>query len=225
MYRSSEFSRRIAAILGFFFAVALLFVGRLVFIQVIDAARLNDEAADRRIITREIPGIRGSIVDANGVVLAESVERYDITADPHHVSEFLRDGVTISPDQALSEVAAVTGADLVKLRQAVTKDPNSNFAYLVKSVTITELRAVQALSIPWVYHDPRPTRTYPRGAVAGNLVGFMGTDGPLTGIEYYKNPCLEASPGTMTYTRGMDSIRIPGSTENLKEPENGEQSV
>lgn len=221
MYRSSEFSRRIAMILAFFFAIALLFVGRLVFIQVFDAARLNAEAADRRIITREIPGIRGSIVDANGTVLAESVERYDITADPHHVAEFLRDGVTISPDQALAEVAAATGADPVKLREAVTKDPTANFAYLVKSVTITELRAVQALSIPWVYHDPRPTRTYPRGAVAGNLVGFMGTDGPLTGIEYYKNPCLEATPGTMTYTRGMDSIRIPGSTENLKAPENG----
>jgi len=221
MERSSDFSRRVGIILLAVFAVAALFIGRLVFIQVFDAGRLNAEAEDRRSLTREQLGIRGSIVDANGIVLAESVERYDITASPRHANEFLRDGATVSVDQALAEIAAVTGGRVSEMRDSLEKDPTANFAYLVKSVTIAQLRDVQALSIPWTYYDLRPSRTYPRGAVAGNLVGFMGTDGPLTGVEYYQNTCLEATNGTMTFARGSDGIRIPGSTVNAVEPVDG----
>jgi cell division protein FtsI (penicillin-binding protein 3) len=221
MERSSDFSRRVGIILLAVFAVAALFIGRLVFIQVIDAGRLNAEAEDRRSLTREQLGIRGSIVDANGIVLAESVERYDITASPRHANEFLRDGATVSVDQALAEIAAVTGGRVSEMRDSLEEDPTANFAYLVKSVTIAQLRDVQALSIPWTYYDLRPSRTYPRGAVAGNLVGFMGTDGPLTGVEYYQNTCLEATNGTMTFARGSDGIRIPGSTVNAVEPVDG----
>ena len=221
MDRSSDFSRRVGIILLAVFAVAALFIGRLVFIQVFDAGRLNAEAEDRRSLTRDQLGIRGSIVDANGVVLAESVERYDITASPRHANEFLRDGATVSVDQALAEIAAVTGGRVSEMRDSLEEDPTANFAYLVKSVTIAQLRDVQALSIPWTYYDLRPSRTYPRGAVAGNLVGFMGTDGPLTGVEYYQNTCLEATNGTMTFARGSDGIRIPGSTVNAVEPVDG----
>jgi cell division protein FtsI (penicillin-binding protein 3) len=221
MERSSDFSRRVGIILLAVFAVAALFIGRLVFIQVFDAGRLNAEAEDRRSLTREQLGIRGSIVDANGIVLAESVERYDITASPRHANEFLRDGATVSVDQALAEIAAVTGGRVSEMRDSLEEDPTANFAYLVKSVTIAQLRDVQALSIPWTYYDLRPSRTYPRGAVAGNLVGFMGTDGPLTGVEYYQNTCLEATNGTMTFARGSDGIRIPGSTVNAVEPVDG----
>ena len=221
MERSSDFSRRVGIILLAVFAVAALFIGRLVVIQVFDAGRLNAEAEDRRSLTREQLGIRGSIVDANGIVLAESVERYDITASPRHANEFLRDGATVSVDQALAEIAAVTGGRVSEMRDSLAEDPTANFAYLVKSVTIAQLRDVQALSIPWTYYDLRPSRTYPRGAVAGNLVGFMGTDGPLTGVEYYQNTCLDATNGTMTFARGSDGIRIPGSTVNAVEPVDG----
>jgi cell division protein FtsI (penicillin-binding protein 3) len=221
MEQSSDFSRRVGIILLAVFAVAALFIGRLVFIQVFDAGRLNAEAEDRRSLTREQLGIRGSIVDANGIVLAESVERYDITASPQHANEFLRDGATVSVDQALSEIAEVTGGSVSEMRDSLAEDPTANFAYLVKSVTIAQLRDVQALSIPWTYYDLRPSRTYPRGAVAGNLVGFMGTDGPLTGVEYFQNTCLEATNGTMTFARGSDGIRIPGSTVNAVDPVDG----
>lgn len=221
MYRSSEFSRRVGLLLGVVFGIAALFLGRLVYVQVIDAGRLNAEAEERRGITRTIYGERGSIFDANGVVLAENVDRYDITASPRNTNDFERDGALITVETALTEIAAVTGAKVSDLRKAVTEDPESDFAYLVKGVTITDLREVQALSIPWVYSELRPTRTYPRGAVAGNLVGFMGTDGPLTGVEYYKNKCLVGSNGTMTYVRGSDGIRIPGSTVDEVQPVDG----
>lgn len=202
-------------------ATVAVFIIRLFWIQVIDGPRLASEARDRQSIAQTLYGTRGSITDTNGVVLAESVERYDITASPKFVAEFTRDGATITVTQALTEIATATGADQGVMHTAITKDPTSDFAYLTKGVTIDVLRKVQALKIPWVYSDLRPSRTYPRGSVAGNLVGFMGTDGPLTGVEYYLNDCLKEANGTSTYERGADGIRIPGSTIVTKDAVHG----
>ena len=221
MNRSELVSRRIGFLLIGIAAIVAVFIGRLFWIQVIDGPRLSKEARDRQSIAQTLYGTRGSILDSRGVTLAESVERYDITASPKFVADFTRDKVTVTVQQALTEIATVTGADQGVMHAAVTKDPTSDFAYLVKGVTIDVLRKVQDLNIPWVYHDLRPSRTYPRGSVAGNLVGFMGTDGPLTGAEYYLNDCLKEANGSSIYERGADGIRIPGSTVVTKDPVHG----
>lgn len=221
MHRSDLISRRIGWMLVGIAGVVALFIGRLFWIQIVDGPRLSAEALNRQTIDQTLYGTRGSIIDTNGVTLAESVERYDITASPKFVAEFTRDGVTVTVQQALTEIATATGADQGVMHNAVTEDPTSDFAYLVKGVTIDVLRDVQALNIPWVYHDLRPSRTYPRGSVAGNLVGFMGTDGPLTGVEYYLNDCLKETNGSSTYERGADGIRIPGSTVVTEEAQHG----
>lgn len=221
MNRSALISGRIGYMLIAVFAIVGVFIARLFWIQVVDGPRLAGEASDRQSIVQTLYGTRGTVYDRNGVVLAESVERYDITASPKFVADFTRDGQTVTVQQALTEIANVTGEDQGTMHTAVTADPTSDFAYLTKGVTIDVLRKVQDLGIPWVYHDLRPSRTYPRGSVAGNLVGFMGTDGPLTGIEYYLNDCLKETNGTSTYERGADGIRIPGSTVVQKDSTSG----
>ena len=221
MNRSELVSRRIGNMLIAIAAIIAIFIIRLFWIQVVDGPRLSQEARDRQSISQTLYGTRGTITDTNGVVLAESVERYDITASPKFVADFTRDGVKITVQQALTEIATATGADQGAMHTAITKDPTSDFAYLTKGVTIDVLRKVQALKIPWVYNDLRPSRTYPRGSVAGNLVGFMGTDGPLTGVEYYLNDCLKETNGSSTYERGADGIRIPGSTVVTKDAVQG----
>jgi len=221
MYRSSDFSRRVGLLLGSVFVIAALFIGRLVIIQVVDAEALNAEAETHRTVTRVVYGVRGDVVDANGIVLASTVDRYDITASPRYVVDFIRDDATVTVEQALTEIAELTDTTVQELRAAVTKDPTADFAYLAKGVTITVLREIQALGVPWVYYDLRPTRTYPRGAVGGNLVGFMGTDGALAGIELAKDSCLAATDGALTYAKGRDGIRIPGSTVEQTSPVDG----
>ncbi len=214
--------RRLALAILVTLAVVSVFVIRLVDIQVVRAADFNVESLNKRAIEEVIPAPRGQIIDENGKVLADSVTRYDITASPRNADEFSRtsaDGSEqkVSVLDAVTEIAALTGAQPNELLAAVTQDPTADWAMLVKGVDTETFRAVRELHIPWVYYEPRPHRTYPLGAVGGNLVGFVGTDGPQNALEATADSCLASTNGSSTYERGADGIRLPGSTVTTEE--------
>ncbi|WP_395639214.1 peptidoglycan D,D-transpeptidase FtsI family protein [Pseudolysinimonas sp.] len=218
MTHSRLTARRLAVTLFAVLAVVGIFVVKLVDIQVVRAAELTAAAEARRSSEVTVWGARGEIVDANGTVLADSVDRFDITASPKNVSdtgttEITLDGerVRVPTTEAIAEVAEITGAASADLYAALTADPGSDFTYLVKGVTLETFTAVFDLNIGWVYSELRPSRTYPRGAIAGNLVGFLGTDGPLAGTEYQWDECLAPTEGTSRYERSADGVRLPGS--------------
>lgn len=225
MRKTGTSRRRLAIALLLTFAIVGVFVVRLVDIQVVRADQLNKDSFNKRAIAVTNYAARGNIVDAKGTVLAASVMRYDITASPRNVSEFQRTvkgkKVTVTVLQAAGEIAAVTGQDQNTVYQALTKDPKSDFAYVAKGVDTATLRAVRKLSIPGIWDQKHPARTYPDGAVAGNLIGFVGTDGPQVGLEKTEDKCLASTDGSSTYERGADGVPIPGSTVTSKEAVNG----
>jgi cell division protein FtsI (penicillin-binding protein 3) len=199
------------------FAIVGLFVVRLVNIQLVNAAELNAQSYDKRAQSQTTYGTRGAIVDQNGAVLANSVERYDITASPRIVLK--NDNAKVVAD--LARIAAITKQDPAALMAALTADPQSDFAYLDKGITLDAFKAVDKLNIPWIYFEPRPSRTYPNGAIAGNLVGFLNTDGPGAGLELSADKCLAATNGSATYEKAEDGTRLPGSLVTTQAPKNG----
>ena len=226
MTNSRLTARRLALTLLAVFAIVGLFVVKLVDIQVVRAGELTAAAEARRSSTVIVHGERGSIVDANGVALADSVERYDITAAPVNVGEntwITIDGekYKVPTSEAIAKLAEVTGASAADLTAALGADPESTFTYLVKAVELNTLTAVWNLDIAWIYSELRPSRTYPSGAIAGNLVGFLGTDGPLAGTELQADECLESTAGESRFERSADGVRLPGSLEVETEPVDG----
>lgn len=223
--------RRLAASVLVLIVVLGGFLIRLVDIQVVRADQLSQESEARRSIPTTLFGARGDIVDANGVELADTVYRYDITVSPRFVADYtLKDEATGERTQhtvaeALEGIASVTGGDsaqmLATIQDELALDPEDDHAYLVRRVTTEQFQAVRALRIPWVYFDRVAARTYPNGQIAGNLVGFLGTDGPQTGLEYRLNDCLDATNGSATYERGADGVKLPGTTVVQEEPVDG----
>jgi cell division protein FtsI (penicillin-binding protein 3) len=201
------------------FAVVAVFVVRLVDIQLVHAEEYNSESHDKRARTLVTYGERGDIVDANGAVLADSVLRYDITASPR-VALMRKDAATSIPSE-LTRIAEITGQDPAVMLTDFLADPESDFTYVSKGLTLEQYEAVVALEIPWTSAERRPSRTYPNGQIAANLVGFIGTDGAQAGVELTENDCLASTDGTATYESAEDGTQLPGSVITTQEPKDG----
>ncbi|MDP4899550.1 MAG: hypothetical protein NWQ78_01555, partial [Pontimonas sp.] len=117
------------------FLMAGLLVSRLVDVQVVRAAELQEQSAEIRTTSEVIWASRGSIVDSFGNDLATDVDRYDVSADPRKVGDFRRDGETVTVMAAMAEIALITGANADELLYAVNGDPEAHFTYLVKGVS------------------------------------------------------------------------------------------
>ena len=223
MNNSRRTRRRLASTVLGLLAVVLLFSFRLVDIQVVRAAELNQQSLGKRSVAVPTYGVRGNITDTDGVLLASSVDRYDITASPK-VMFALADPTNKKPIDYVSQIAdlaAATGETVEAITASLNANPDSDFAYVHKLGTLEVLDAVKALKIPWVYSEVHPSRTYPNGAVAGNLIGFIGTDGPQAGMELDYDSCLKSTNGSSTYEKSKDGVRLPGSTVTEREPVDG----
>lgn len=221
MNQSRRSRHRLALSLVVTLAIVAVFVVRLVDIQLVQADELDKESFDKRAIAVTSYAPRGSIVDTNGTVLAASVTRYDITVSPRNVGPFDRknkDGsrTSVSVLEQAGEIAAITKQDAGAVYRAMTTNPKSDYAMVVQAIDTASMRSVLKLGIPAIYSVNHPVRTYPDGTVAGNLVGFVGTDGPQAGMENMENSCLASTDGSSTYERGADGVQIPGSAVTTK---------
>jgi cell division protein FtsI (penicillin-binding protein 3) len=212
-------------------AIVAVFVVRLVSIQIVQADTLNAESFDKLSNRVAIDGLRGDIVDNDGTVLASTVLRYDITASPKSVSDIERTGddgkvTTVTPPQAAAEIAAILGKPADEIYGLLTADPTSNFAYVAQDVDVDTFRAIRDLGIWWLYYSSNQKRTYPNGAVAGSIVGFMDDEGVgVAGVEQIENSCLTGKDGIETFEQSGDGVAIPGTTETTVEAQQGGTAV
>jgi cell division protein FtsI (penicillin-binding protein 3) len=187
------------------------FLTRLVDVQVVHASALRAESKDRRSQQVDTPGTRGDILDASGVKLATTVPRYTVTASPRLATA----GGAVRT--AAGRIAQALGVSSAAVLAELTADPASDYALVAKSVTLATLTRVKSLDIPWLYFQETGKRVYPSGAVAGNLVGFVGADGrPQAGLEYSDQSCLAGTDGVTEYESALDGTAIPGTAVSLK---------
>jgi cell division protein FtsI (penicillin-binding protein 3) len=228
---SKSTKRRAAIAIVLTLALVGVLVVKLVDIQVVHAASLDAQAAHDRGAVKTIYGARGQIVDANGVVLADSVLRYDVNLSPMDAHSFDRTDAkskttTITRSEAAGEIGAAIGrsqADILGIITGALKDdPKSQYAQVIKGIDVPTFDKLNKLDIPWLYFVSHPARTYPDGAVAGNILGFVGSDGkPQAGLEDSENSCLAGVNGEETYQHSEDQITLPGTTVVTKKAKDG----
>jgi cell division protein FtsI (penicillin-binding protein 3) len=208
--------------------VLSLFAGRLVQIQGIDASVLAAKALQERSRAVVLPAHRGDVVDADGAVLATTVERRNIVVDQTLVPLFRNqraaDGTV--PDGAKGVAAAaralapLLGMRVGELTRKLTG--TKRYAVVAKDVEPDVWRRIARLSVPGVVGEQASRRVYPAGTVGASLVGFLGADGaPLAGIERSRQSDLAGVDGELRFEQSADGRQIPPGLGSEVEPRPG----
>ncbi|MFE7508805.1 penicillin-binding transpeptidase domain-containing protein, partial [Promicromonospora sp. NPDC057488] len=204
-------------LIGIAAVVVLVFLVRLVHVQLIEGPTLAAKAEAQRTATAITPAHRGDITDANGVVLATSVDRYKVVGDPVAIEDF-RGAGRVDADGHKVENGALGIAQLLapildepKNELAAKLVGESRYRVLAKNVVPQVQRAIADLEIrAYIRTDLTSRRTYPSKTVAGSLVGFVNDEqAGQGGIELAYDDLLAGTPGSDTYERSLDGLRIP----------------
>jgi cell division protein FtsI (penicillin-binding protein 3) len=175
-------TRLFALLLVIWGAVVL---GRLVQIQIAQGSRYRARAQRQQERRIEIAGQRGSILDREGRELAVSVETASVYAIPDDVEDPRRTG------EALAPLCGTTAGELVeKLRS------ERGFVWIRRQMDPDEVAKIRALKLPGIHFVTEPRRFYPKGRLAGAVLGFVGTDAVgLAGLEHLYDGVIRGKPG------------------------------
>ncbi|WP_156759279.1 peptidoglycan D,D-transpeptidase FtsI family protein [Microbacterium karelineae] len=214
--------------------VLLAFAVRLVDIQVVRAQEHIDDSLQvgNFVGSDTLYGVRGQIVDDEGQVLASSSVRYALAVDPSLANDVRR--IDEAGDlyveswghlaERIGGIVDMSGAEIERIAaDALESNPDAQYAPVKTGLTTEQYRALLELDAPMITFETEKSRTYPNGAVAGNLVGFTSIDDtPLAGYEMLENACLESTDGVVEYQRSGDAgVRIPGTTTETPAQDGG----
>lgn len=192
---------------------------RLVWWHVLDRDHLTEMALAQLNQEQTIPAARGEIVDANGVLLATSVELQSVFAVP----PVTRDE---DPGRAAELLGPILGMDSATLYE--TLSGQGQWAWLRRRVSPTVAERVAALDLPGIGMLAEPKRLYPIEGVspdttlAAQVIGFVDSEGVgQAGVEFTEDDLLGGSAGVVFAQEDVAGRRIADSIRELKPPTDG----
>lgn len=153
---------------GFFMLVALLLVVRLYLVQVVHGAEYKQEGTAQYIQTDPETTGRGNIYfttkDGSLVSAAVTLSGFAIAVNPKQLSD------PVGAYQKLDAIAPMDRSAFL----ASAEDTSTSFVQVVDHLSDAQAAAVQKLGIPGVIITPDTWREYPGGAIAAQVLGFVG---------------------------------------------------
>jgi cell division protein FtsI (penicillin-binding protein 3) len=207
--------RRVGRRLIVLLALMLLAFGsiaaRLAVLQVGDRSSLEALGLNQRVKTFDLPAARGQILDRRGVPLAITLDARDIYANPTLVTD---------PEGEAAQIADALGEKPKQILPALQFD--GTFAYVARQVDLDVSQRVEDLHLPGIGFLSMPKRYYPAGALAPQVIGFVGIDGTgLAGLEQQYDSELAGVPGERTVEQAGNGQPIAQGIDVLKQPVNG----
>ena len=185
--------KRLLQLFAVLAAWAVIVIARLVQIQLVRHGEYVIKAARQQERTLALQPVRGSIIDRNGRILAESIAAESIYADPQAI---------VDRGQTSKALASVTALQMDAREIATKLTSASGFVWIARQLPLETTAAVKALKLPGVYFLDEHRRSYPRAMLAANVVGYAGVDGEgLAGIEHSFDAQVRGRAGRVTLLR------------------------
>jgi cell division protein FtsI/penicillin-binding protein 2 len=181
----SKPSRRlhILAALLFFWILAICF--RLVRLQIVDYGFFVQLAHKQQNRTIPVEARRGNIYDRYGHPLAMSIDVDSVFAVPSEV----RDKETTAA--ILSKVL-----ELDRLEIMARLNTPRPFVFIKRKIDADTSERIRELNLRGIYFRKEPKRFYPKRELAAQVLGYVGEDQALGGVEREFDDDLRGIPGT-----------------------------
>ena len=161
---------------------------RLVYLQVMQYDFLAKEARKQQQDTIPLEAKRGDIVDRNGRLLAYNVDADSAYANPREVAD---------PTSTVAKIcSALRRCDDRQVYVSRLAKTEKQFAWLSRRISPNEADALEDLQLKGIYLSKETRRYYPKGDLAGHLLGFVGDgNAGLAGLERKFQDVIGGSPG------------------------------
>lgn len=185
--------RRMIILFAALTAWTVIVIVRLAQIQLSRHEEYVQRAGRQQERTFALAPVRGSIFDARGRLLAESVASRSLYADPQSIEEV---------STVVERIGSVEG---LGVREDVLRNRlgrGGEFAWLARQVDDELYEKVMDLELPGIYSVEEHRRRYPNETLLSSVLGIVGIDGDgLAGVEHSLDQFVRGRPGVVTLLR------------------------
>ena len=159
--------------------VFLIFLSFFIIVLKISYININfKKQITNNLINKEfsVIGLRADIVDRNGVLLATSLIKKDLVANPNKIKKENKDKVSKEIVKVLPEL---------KYEEVLKKiNSNKSFVYLKKNVEPKKYKQIENIGEPHIYPIKKIVRHYPHQEHASHILGGVNIDNVgIKGVE------------------------------------------
>ena len=191
--------------------VAFLLLGfRLFWIMVVQHDEYEEQAVRQTVVRQNVLGLRGTIYDANGKILAKSATKDTVILSPADIKKNNQDLDGIA--RVLSENLADYGVTYEQIIE-LSRDTDSYYKIVARKVDredtdpIREYKNSITGGVNGIVLSPDSKRYYPYGSLAAHVLGYVGIDNDgLAGVESQYDNVLAGGMGRITRLRDKTQI-------------------
>ena len=187
--------------------------------QIAEHDELQSVAVRQQTLRTTVEASRGTIYDRNGTILAMSASAEDIFLSPKEIVENDQDQNLIA--NGLAEILNLAAADILKKMEKT----NSQYEELKKKADDELADKVREFinenELRGVFLRPTSKRSYPKGTLASQVIGFANDNGGSMGLEATYNDELTGENGMVVTARDRDGRSVLYQYDQYFDAENG----
>jgi cell division protein FtsI/penicillin-binding protein 2 len=205
------------------------FIGISIMLQIVriqnspEAAIFREQAAEYANVIKTYYPERGEIYDRNGHLLAGNETVYEVGAelreagDKHAIALAVGVQLGLNPDELYNRMMnPPDGVQYLVLADFVDSDKAAQLEQL-KITTDAQTSSNETSRLAGLQFKAHPQRSYPEGALASNILGFVNREGRgYFGIEEKYNTLLAGNPIQISVptdpNKAVDIPRVPNGT-------------
>ncbi len=199
--------------------LCIIVMVRLFYMQYLQYDHYQSEVIDNIQQESVIPAKRGDIYDRNRNPLATNITTYRLFVSPVSIMEagsgkkiatYLSEYLELDYEEVYKKTQRENMKDITIQRDVSEAQAENIRTFISENEYQTQ-----------IYLEATEKRYYPMGTLAASVIGAMGTDGGLFGLELEYDTYLTGTPGRYITTKDAQSGGMPSDFDTRIDPEDG----